>query len=85
MKRADVIRIVKAVVTDFAKGRRIDLSDELKNDLGLDSLDIVEIAIAIESHDAIGKKITISEEDTDSWVSVKDIVNNVCALLEIKD
>ena len=85
MKRADIIRLVKATVADFAEERCIDLSDELKNDLGLDSLDIVEIAIAIESHDAIEKKITISEEDTDSWVSVKDIVNNVCTLLEIKD
>ena len=43
----------------------------LANDYGMDSLDLVEIALAIEEKFGI----EITEEDARAWVLVKDLVN----------
>lgn len=53
----------------------------LKDDLDIDSLDLVEVALALE--EALG--LTLPEEDMDEVTTVGDIVSLVEAKLKVRD
>lgn len=50
---------------------KITLDSKIVDDLGADSLDIVEMLMSVEEHFGV----TISEEVATSIVTIKDIVN----------
>ena len=58
----------------------INLSDRLGDDLGLDSLDLVELAMNIE--DELG--VQVSLEDMEEWLVVGDVVDTFHRLLNEK-
>lgn len=64
---------VKEVIVNAANidEDKIKLSASLENDLGLDSLDAVELGMALEEEFGI----TIDEEKLASFKTVEDIVN----------
>ena len=64
---------VKEVIVNAANidEDKIKLSASLENDLGLDSLDAVELGMALEEEFGI----TIDEDKLASFKTVKDIVN----------
>ena len=64
---------VKEVIVNAANidEDKIKLSTSLENDLGLDSLDAVELGMALEEEFGI----TIDEEKLASFKTVEDIVN----------
>lgn len=59
---------------------RVALPSSLRNDIGLDSLDTIELAIALD--EAFG--ISISEREVDSWRCVLDVVSTVEQLVAKK-
>ncbi|MGN0298823.1 MAG: acyl carrier protein [Lachnospiraceae bacterium] len=66
---------VKEVIVDTINCEEEDvvLTTSLKEDLNLDSLDAVELSMALEE----AFELSISEDDLASFVTVKDIVNYV--------
>ena len=52
---------------------KITLDSKIVDDLGADSLDIVEMLMSVEEHFGV----TISEEAATSIVTIKDIVNYI--------
>lgn len=64
---------VKKVIVDTVncKDEEVTLSASLKEDLGLDSLDAVELNMALEEEFSI----TIDEEELAKFVTVEDIVS----------
>ena len=66
---------VKEVIADTVNIDETDITLEatLKDDLGIDSLDAVEISIALE--DAF--EITIPQEELANFTTVKDIVEYI--------
>jgi acyl carrier protein len=55
-------------------------TDTLIGDLGLDSLEVVEIALRME--EAFG--LDISDDHIESWKTVGDVITSVSALLKEK-
>jgi acyl carrier protein len=53
-------------------------SDDLYNDLGADSLDIIELTMEIEEH----FDITVPDENTENTHTIGDIIEGICRLLE---
>jgi len=64
----EVLNLVAKQMAIPLKGIRS--SDSLKEDLDMDSLDIVELVLAIEEK----YKVTISDEAIDSIYSVRDLI-----------
>ena len=69
---------VRTIISDTinCNGEDIQLETSLKDDLEMDSLDAVELNLAIE--EAFG--ITISDEALEGFVTVGDIVNYLEAM-----
>lgn len=61
--------------------RQVKIESHLMNDLGLDSLDHVEIIVAVE--DEFG--IMIEDVDTEKIFTVNDIVDQVIKKLDVVD
>lgn len=59
---------------------KIHLDDRFIQDLKTDSLDTVELVLSLEK----AFKVSISDEEAESMLKVKDTVEKVCTLLEIK-
>ena len=59
------------VVEGLESREKVTLQADLVNDLGLDSLDLVELVYAIEED----FEIVIDDEIAEGWNSVKDIVD----------
>jgi acyl carrier protein len=76
---AEVLAAVKSIVAEHATARAEDIREEhhLENDLGCDSLDIVEISMEIEEHFGI----SIPDEVSESSPTVGAIVEGVVQLL----
>jgi acyl carrier protein len=64
-------------------GRVVDLvsNPSLENDLGLDSLEVVRVAIDCEE----AFNIEIGDDPIQSWQSVGDVVNTIVAALASRD
>lgn len=67
-----------SIIKDFISTRvpgvpasKLSLDDDLSTDLGLDSLDIIEIIMAMEDH----FEIEIPDEDSEKWSTVQDILD----------
>lgn len=80
--RDEVLQSVQRIVGDQAalapqKIQKIRETDELINDLGCDSLDVIEIAMEVEEEFAI----TVPDEVSDATRTVGDIVDGVLQLL----
>ena len=62
------------IATEFGVNRGdIELSSNLRKDLGLDSLDLVELVMAVEQEFAID----IPDDDADKLLTFGDVVNYV--------
>lgn len=62
------------IVEEFGVNRGdIELSSNLRKDLGLDSLDLVELVMAVEQEFAID----IPDDDADKLLTFGDVVNYV--------
>lgn len=80
--RDQVLESVKRIVGEQAglgpeKIQKIGETDELINDLGCDSLDVIEIAMEVEEEFGI----TVPDEVSDATRTVADIVDGVLQLL----
>lgn len=66
---------VKEIIMDTINcdGDKIVMEASLKDDLGIDSLDAMELSMALE--EAYG--LTIDEEDLHGFVTVKNIVDYI--------
>lgn len=62
------------------EAERLPLASLLRQDIGLDSLDIIELGIALD--EAFG--ISISDQDVQSWEIVLDVVGTVERLVARK-
>lgn len=51
----------------------IDAKKDLRNDLGMDSLDIVEVVFDLQRE----LKISIPDQKSEKWKTVQDIINTV--------
>jgi acyl carrier protein len=51
--------------------------DDLFNDLGADSLDIIELTMEIEEH----FDISVPDENTDNTRTIGDVIEGICRLL----
>ena len=73
----DAIQRVVRVVKDFHKVDEAAVKEEshFTNDLGLDSLDTVELVLALEDEFAV----EIPEQEADSIQTVRDAINYVIA------
>ena len=66
--------------TDFAKtGKKIKLEDNLQDDLGMDSLDILQVVFNIE--DSFG--IKVDNEKFDTFFTVNDLLEEI--MLQLKN
>ncbi len=69
-------RIIEIIANQACeKPENISLSQKLRDDLYLDSLDIMELTICIEKE--LKLDTSIRDEVIYSWVTVEDVVNNV--------
>lgn len=70
-----IIDIIKRDLTyyELDKGVEFDRSSKLQEDLGLDSLDIIELVMKIEDE----FEIEINDEDAENWRTLGDILNTV--------
>jgi acyl carrier protein len=78
--RGQVFEAVRAIVAEHATARAEDIREEhhLENDLGCDSLDIVEISMEIEEH----FDISIPDEVSERSPTVDAFVEGVIELLK---
>jgi acyl carrier protein len=66
-----------SIIKDFISTRarvpasELSLDDDLSTDLGMDSLDLIEVIMAIEDH----FDIEIPDEDSEKWSTVQDILD----------
>lgn len=58
---------------ELDKGVELDRSSKLQEDLGLDSLDIIDLVVKIEDE----FEIEINDEDTENWRTLGDILNTI--------
>ena len=65
--------ITKDFISDRARvpASELSLDDDLSTDLGLDSLDLIEIIMAMEDY----FEIEIPDEDSEKWSTVQDILD----------
>ena len=78
MKKEEVFEKVRKIILDWlGKDIAVDVSMEsnLKGDLGMDSLDILQIVFMIENT----FDIKVEDEKLDTFVTVADLVNEVMA------
>ena len=67
----DIEAQVKSVIIGFLGNKEIQINSELRNNLGADSLNMVEIFLAIEKK----FNIKIQKEQKQKIVTVGDIIN----------
>lgn len=82
MKCSNVISIVNKYLMDSYHIDADELNDhnvDFQTDLGLDSLDMVEMVMAVEEE----FDLEIPDEVTDKWTKLKDVYSYVCNELEI--
>jgi len=70
-------RIAELLVNDFGARGAIVPGAQLQEDLGLDSLDRVELAMAVE--EVFGFEVPDGEWPEDDWSTVLDVVEFVTA------
>lgn len=80
--RGEILEAVKAIVAEYATLSDSEIREEhhLENDLGLDSLDIVEISMEVEEH----FDISVPDEVSEQAATVGAIVEGVSKLLADK-
>jgi acyl carrier protein len=78
--RKQIFEAVRTIVAEHATARAEDIREEhhLENDLGCDSLDIVEISMEIEEH----FDISIPDEVSERSPTVGAIMDGVIELLK---
>jgi acyl carrier protein len=82
IEREQVLEVVKSIIAEHATSSAENIREEhhLENDLGCDSLDIVEIGMEIEEH----FDISIPDEISQQSQNVGKIVNGVMQLLALR-
>lgn len=78
MSREDVVKYVKDVFSNNS-WNNVELDDCFKSDLGMNSLDVVNIIFDLESNVQDGyPPLCIPSEDVDNWETVRDVVDTIC-------
>ena len=79
-KPAGVAKRILAALADYLKQDQTKLSpqDTLRQDLGLDSLEIIELLYELEE----GFNLTIPDEDLEKLQTVGDVIHYIEAALE---
>lgn len=72
---------VVEIVKEQLGNKEVKETDILKEELGMDELDCVEITMALE--EAFG--LSIADDVADGWVKVVDIVNYIVTVGEGKE
>lgn len=65
-KEERVIKVFQHVVSN-----PVDISDSIKNDLGFDSLDFVEMLMFLEKEFGV----FITDQEAEEWDTVGDVIN----------
>lgn len=82
MDRSLVLTRVKKTISELygIQVSTMEESDEISKDMGIDSLDLIELCMALDSY----YKIEIKEEEYKSMTTLKDLVDCVCTLVTIQ-
>jgi len=76
LDREEVIRRVLKIVSSFDKvTKQVSSDSHFINDLGLDSLDVVEVVMSLEQE----FNVDMSNQDAEKIQSVKDAIDYFCA------
>lgn len=75
MTEQDIFEKVKNIIVEQigVEEEKIEMNSTIADDLSADSLDMVEIALALEDE----YSITIAEDDMDSIVTINDLVSYI--------
>lgn len=76
MDRNQIEARVLRIVSEQTGARKLNLAKKIRDDLGADSLDEVEIVMALEDE----FEISISDEDARDWTTVGQIVESIVRL-----
>lgn len=71
-RRETVIEAIR----QFSNQSDVIATHSLADDLGMDSLDHIELIMAIESE----LEISIGDDEASKWVKVQDVINTVASL-----
>lgn len=78
----ELLERVKTILSELLNAdiNEIDANTNIRNDIGADSLDMVEISMEIEKHFFV----LIPDEKMEAIITIQDIVNNIQQLLNEK-
>lgn len=77
MTRENIKEKIVGIIEDLGVGVEVTEESSLANDLGFDSLDVVELTINVEKE----FKIDISDDEVSEVKTVKDVIDVVEKLL----
>lgn len=81
MKKSIADRVLKVVAAQLGwDGRKIVPESNLADDLGEDSIDRLELAMAIEEE----FEIDISDDDAGKWETVGDVVAYISGRMDVR-
>lgn len=82
-KIRNVESTIKGIISDVSlePEHDIEMNAELTNDLGMDSLDIVDATMKLECEFSI----SIPDEDAYEWETVQDVYNTIYPLIGMKE
>lgn len=78
MDRNEILNVVAQII-NYIKNPLIEISEKssLKDELGLDSLDTVDLSMRLEQK----YSIYIEDSETKKWKKVSDVINTLQTLL----
>lgn len=68
---------VKKIIAEYSSDKEVRSDQLLVDDLGLDSLDFLEVVFELEDE----YDISIADSDTDKWSAVKDVEDYISSVL----
>ena len=82
MNNPRITQRVKEIVADKVNStyEEIDVRRDLRNDLGMDSLDIIEVVFDLQRE----LKIFIPDQKSEKWKTIQDIIETVNELKQEK-
>ena len=80
MNKEQVFEIVKKIINEKGFDEEINLESVFTDDLGIDSLDLVDITMDCDAE----FKTNISDEELEKTHTVNDLLNIICRKLEIE-
>ena len=69
----DIKEIVNKVIIDVTKDTNFKGTSDLEDDLGIDSLSVIDLVVSLENY----FKIYIEDDDFENWSTVNDIYDSI--------